>query len=148
MFEPLRAAALLGLLAGSTAVCLSAQVTNPQMPAPGQQTEQPSGGAHATSEGGVNTGPAHPAQYDEQRRPITAGGFVKSGPVIFDDISQKAGVTHWSHKMGSPEKKYIIETNGSGVGLIDYDNDGWLDIYDVRCAGWHGDAASCSALPQ
>ena len=30
------------------------------------------------------------------------------------------------------EKKYIIETNGSGVGLIDYDNDGWLDIYVVN----------------
>jgi hypothetical protein len=34
--------------------------------------------------------------------------------------------------MGTPEKKYIIETNGSGVGLIDYDNDGWLDIYIVN----------------
>ena len=34
--------------------------------------------------------------------------------------------------MGTKEKKYIIETNGSGVGLIDYDNDGWLDIYVVN----------------
>ena len=34
--------------------------------------------------------------------------------------------------MGTPRKKYIIETNGSGVGLIDYDNDGWLDIYVVN----------------
>jgi hypothetical protein len=30
------------------------------------------------------------------------------------------------------EKKLILETNGSGVGLIDYDNDGWLDIYLVN----------------
>ena len=34
--------------------------------------------------------------------------------------------------MGTPEKKYILETDGSGVGLIDYDNDGWLDIYLVN----------------
>jgi hypothetical protein len=34
--------------------------------------------------------------------------------------------------MGVPEKNFIIETNGSGVGLIDYDNDGWLDIYLVN----------------
>jgi hypothetical protein len=34
--------------------------------------------------------------------------------------------------MGTPEKSYIVETKGSGVGLIDYDNDGWLDIYVVN----------------
>ena len=75
---------------------------------------------------------AHPVQLDSHQRPITAGGFVTTGPVIFEDISEKAGVTHWTHKMGEPEKHYILETNGSGVGLIDYDNDGWLDIYLVN----------------
>ena len=84
------------------------------------------------SAGGVETGPPHPAQFDEQRRPITAGGFVASGPVIFQDISEKAGLTQWTHKMGTPQKKYIIETNGSGVCLIDSANDGWLDIYVVN----------------
>jgi hypothetical protein len=34
--------------------------------------------------------------------------------------------------MGVLEKDFIVETNGSGVGLIDYDNDGWLDIYLVN----------------
>jgi hypothetical protein len=34
--------------------------------------------------------------------------------------------------MGTRQKKYILETDGSGVGLIDYDNDGWLDIYLVN----------------
>ena len=34
--------------------------------------------------------------------------------------------------MGTADKKYILETDGSGVGLIDYDNDGWLDIYLVN----------------
>ena len=57
---------------------------------------------------------------------------MKSGPVIFEDISERAGLTKWTHKMGTPQKKYIIETNGSGVGLIDYNNDGWLDIYVVN----------------
>ncbi len=71
------------------------------------------------------------AQFDKQHRPITAGGFVATGPVIFQDVSAKAGLTNWTHKMGTPEKRYIVETNGSGIGLIDYDNDGWLDIYVV-----------------
>jgi len=34
--------------------------------------------------------------------------------------------------MGTPEKPYILETIGSGVALLDYDNDGWLDIYIVN----------------
>jgi enediyne biosynthesis protein E4 len=80
----------------------------------------------------VSSGPPQPAQFDEQHRPITAGGFVATGPVVFEDDSEKAGLTHWTHKMGSKEKKYIIETNGSGIGLIDFDNDGWLDIYVVN----------------
>ena len=130
MFEQFRAAALLGLLAGGV-VCLSAQVTTSDAPSPGVQTEKPSEGAHASS-AGVDTGPPHAAQFDALHRPITAGGFVKSGPVLFQDISEKAGLTHWTHKMGTAQKKYIIETNGSGVGLIDYDNDGWLDIYVVN----------------
>lgn len=93
----------------------------------------------------VNTGGVHAAVLDAQHRPITAGGFVKSGPVIFEDISQKAGLDTWKHTMGSPEKNYIIETNGSGVGLIDYDNDGWLDIYFVN--GSTPDAMAGKAAP-
>jgi hypothetical protein len=81
---------------------------------------------------GVNTGGQHAAVLDEEHRPITAGGFVKTGPVIFMDIAEKAGLTKWQHRMGTAEKNYIPETVGSGVGLIDYDNDGWLDIYLVN----------------
>jgi len=33
---------------------------------------------------------------------------------------------------GNARQEYILETDGSGVGLIDYDNDGWLDIYLVN----------------
>ncbi|HEX4022154.1 MAG TPA: CRTAC1 family protein [Acidobacteriaceae bacterium] len=34
--------------------------------------------------------------------------------------------------MGTPKKKYILETIGSGVCLLDYDRDGWLDIFLVN----------------
>jgi hypothetical protein len=69
---------------------------------------------------------------DAEKRPITAGGFVDSGPVIFKDITKEAGLSGWTHVMGAADKGLIIDTNGSGVGLIDYDNDGWLDIYLVN----------------
>ena len=47
--------------------------------------------------------------------------------------------------MGTKEKKYILETDGSGVGLIDYDNDGWLDIYLVNGSTY--DALSGKTTP-
>ena len=34
--------------------------------------------------------------------------------------------------MGSTSKDFILDTVGSGVALLDYDNDGWLDIYLVN----------------
>ena len=81
---------------------------------------------------GNSTGGAAKAIYDEQHRPITAGGFVTTGPVIFADISKQSGLASWSHVMGTAEKKTILEADGSGVALLDYDNDGWLDIYLVN----------------
>jgi enediyne biosynthesis protein E4 len=82
--------------------------------------------------GGVASGVAAAPVYDAEKRPITAGGFVDKGPVIFEDITKQAGLSGWRHKMGAPEKNFIVETNGSGVCLVDYDNDGWLDIYLVN----------------
>jgi hypothetical protein len=82
--------------------------------------------------GGIAGGLGAKPVYDEQKRPITAGGFVDSGPVVFEDITKQAGLSGWTHKMGVPEKQFIVETNGSGVCLVDYDNDGWLDIYLVN----------------
>jgi hypothetical protein len=95
-------------------------------------SQKPVEGAQPAAPGGVSTGGAHPAVLDAEHRPITAGGFVASGPVIFKDVAKEAGLTTWHHTMGTPEKSYIIETVGSGVALLDYDNDGWLDIYLVN----------------
>ena len=81
---------------------------------------------------GVNTGGTHAPVLDAEKRPITAGGFVKTGPVVFQDIAAKAGLTTWRHTMGSPDKRFIVEATGSGVALLDYDQDGWLDIYMVN----------------
>ena len=43
------------------------------------------------------------------------------------DITASTGI-HFKH-LSSPEKKYILESMSGGVALIDYDRDGWPDIY-------------------
>jgi hypothetical protein len=103
-----------------------------------QEGMQPAGGGMA------NAGPKT-AQFDSQHRPITAGGFVKTGPIIFQDVAKEAGLTSWHHTAGTAEKRLILEAKGPGVCLLDYDNDGWLDIYLVNGSTY--DALSGKTTP-
>jgi enediyne biosynthesis protein E4 len=120
MFPVKRALSLSALVAAGLVARVYAQSAAPA-PSPAAQ-QAPA----------ADTSSPHQIQLDDKHRVITAGGFVKTGPVVFDDASEKAGFNKWTYKMGTPAKDYIIETKGSGVGLIDYDNDGWLDIYIVN----------------
>jgi hypothetical protein len=86
-------------------------------------------GADQNQQSGMSTGAAHAPVKDALSRPITAGGFVDGAPVIFADITHAAGLDKFHHRSGGPDKRTILETPGSGVALLDYDNDGWLDIY-------------------
>jgi hypothetical protein len=43
------------------------------------------------------------------------------------DITASTGI-HFDHH-SSPEQKFIVESMSGGVALIDYDRDGWPDIY-------------------
>ena len=59
-----------------------------------------------------------------------AGKSAKSPDLIanFVDITESRGV-HFRHVSPHTSKKYLLETMGSGVALLDYDNDGRLDIF-------------------
>ena len=48
--------------------------------------------------------------------------------VRFVDATKAAGIA-FVHKNSATSNKYLIETMGGGVALLDYDNDGRLDIF-------------------
>ena len=60
-----------------------------------------------------------------------------STTIQFRDITQQAGI-HFVHNNGAFGKKYLPETMGPGVAFIDYDNDGWPDIFLVNGMDWPG----------
>ncbi|MEO5857884.1 MAG: CRTAC1 family protein [Pyrinomonadaceae bacterium] len=60
-------------------------------------------------------------------RPATTAPQYPS-PVTFTDITSTAGIG-FKHEASSTSQKYLLETMGGGVGLIDYDNDGRLDVF-------------------
>jgi enediyne biosynthesis protein E4 len=49
----------------------------------------------------------------------------------FEDVTQAAGID-FLHFDPKTDRHYIQETMGSGLGWIDYDNDGWLDLFCVQ----------------
>jgi len=62
----------------------------------------------------------------------------------FTDVAAQAGLTFPVVYGGLKHKNYIIETVGCGVAFLDFDNDGWLDIF-VLCGTRMDDPAQDSS---
>ena len=56
--------------------------------------------------------------------------FARAGEIRFVDRSRASGLelVTWS---GSAEKPHILESTGNGILVLDYDGDGWQDLYLV-----------------
>src|SRR5262249_10869366 len=50
----------------------------------------------------------------------------------FVDIASAAGIRHKTIFGGEQRNTYLLETTGSGVAFLDFDNDGWLDLFFVN----------------
>ena len=57
---------------------------------------------------------------------------VHPPPAWFVDVAAQAGLQMNNVNGELNTKKYIIETTGSGVAVLDYDRDGWPDVYLVN----------------
>jgi hypothetical protein len=63
------------------------------------------------------------------------------GPAWFVDVAPEAGLAMENVNGGIDTKTYILETTGSGVAILDYDNDGWPDIFLVNGTSLEGRAS-------
>jgi hypothetical protein len=107
-FRSIAVAACLAVLAAAP----SGQPQGPEVP------QAPRGQAFGQSPAGQPHGSQTAAALD---RPFPT----------FEDVAQKAGID-FRLDSGDAKRWYILESNSAGVLVIDYDNDGWLDLYFVN----------------
>ena len=50
----------------------------------------------------------------------------------FEEVAPAVNHISWVHTAGKSPEKYLPETTGAGCAFLDYDNDGWMDIYLVN----------------
>src|SRR6185437_1324815 len=67
------------------------------------------------------------------RSNASAQTAAPTSTIRFEDIAAKAGL-HFTTENSASANKNQIETMVAGVALLDYDGDGWLDIYLVNGA--------------
>jgi enediyne biosynthesis protein E4 len=68
---------------------------------------------------------------------------ASSPAIAFVDVTRPSGIA-FRHNNGAFGKKYLPETMGAGAAFLDYDNDGWQDIFLVNSTHWPGRPAAKS----
>src|SRR3954470_22157619 len=51
---------------------------------------------------------------------------------LFEEIPPSVSGISWTHENAMSPDRYLPETMGPGVGFVDYDNDGWMDLFMVN----------------
>lgn len=51
---------------------------------------------------------------------------------VFEEVPASASGIHWVHTAGKTVNKLLPETSGAGCAFLDFDNDGWMDLYLVN----------------
>jgi enediyne biosynthesis protein E4 len=77
------------------------------------------------------------AFFIQQKSSTVVVAATDAGSITFRDVTQQAGI-RFVHNNGAFGKKFLPETMGPGVAFIDYDNDGWPDIFLMNGMDWPG----------
>src|ERR1044071_857131 len=66
--------------------------------------------------------------FSQQRPKPPRSAPQEASAVTFTDVTDQSGIG-FKHAASPTSQKYLLETMGGGVGMLDYDNDGRLDLY-------------------
>ena len=60
--------------------------------------------------------------------------FLAAFPPLdaFEQVPPSSSGIHWVHTAGKSPQKFLPETSGPGCAFLDFDNDGWMDLYFVN----------------
>jgi hypothetical protein len=83
----------------------------------------------AFARGGTGRASPRQAQQTKTAAPSQPGAQLK--PVVFADVTSAAKIT-WAHDNLATPEKYLIEAMGGGGAFLDYNQDGWMDIYFIN----------------
>src|SRR5437660_261244 len=64
--------------------------------------------------------------------PAPGGAAGMDSFAAFEEVPPAASGISWVHVSGQSPEMYLPETVGPGCAFLDYDNDGWMDIYLVN----------------
>ena len=70
--------------------------------------------------------------------------IAQDAGIRYTDITRQSGID-FVHNNAATGEKYLPETMGSGAAFMDYDGDGWADVFLVNSTGWPGTSASPSS---
>lgn len=74
----------------------------------------------------------------------TPGTTTSAVRLTFSDVTAKAGIK-FKHTNGAFGKKWLPETMGSGLAWIDYDGDGYPDLFLVNSREWTAEEKKLSS---
>jgi hypothetical protein len=77
------------------------------------------------------------AAFADTLKPHLARALISAAALpipqpAFEEVSSTKSKINWVHVAGLSSEMYIPETVGAGCAFLDYDNDGWMDIYLVN----------------
>lgn len=80
--------------------------------------------------------------------PFTMRAFAEGFPLFEEMPPSRTGI-EWTHENAMSENRYLPESLGPGCAFLDFDNDGWMDIYLVNsgpCDFWTPSKPTRNAL--